>query len=129
MSPLPSRCNPQVLTWLSSVDIPLAESGVNLNWSQIMKTINEHPHDFFQNGGWSFLGGPGENGDAASMSEGSDSESVYSGESDASESSSEEESDFAGSDGSGDDSGSFDDDESDGEDWDELERRAAKCAF
>lgn len=47
----------------SSVDIPLTESGVNLNWSQIMKMINDHPHDFFQNGGWSFLGGPGANPD------------------------------------------------------------------
>jgi nucleosome binding factor SPN SPT16 subunit len=24
-----------------------------------MKTINESPHDFFQQGGWSFLGGAG----------------------------------------------------------------------
>jgi nucleosome binding factor SPN SPT16 subunit len=42
----------------SSVDIPLGEGPVNLNWGPIMKTINESPHDFFQQGGWrSFLGG------------------------------------------------------------------------
>ena len=41
----------------SSVDIPLSEGPVNLNWGPIMKTINEDPYDFFQQGGWSFLGG------------------------------------------------------------------------
>ena len=59
------------------MDIPLTESGVNLNWSQIMKMINDHPLDFFQNGGWSFLGGPGENGDEQSVSEESDEESAF----------------------------------------------------
>lgn len=43
----------------SSVDIPLSEGPVNLNWGPIMKTINESPHDFFHQGGWSFLGGAG----------------------------------------------------------------------
>lgn len=41
----------------SSVDIPLSEGPVNLNWGPIMKTINEDPYDFFQGGGWTFLGG------------------------------------------------------------------------
>lgn len=114
--------------WLDSVDIPLTESGVNLNWSQIMKMINEHPHDFFQNGGWSFLGGPGENADEQSVSEDSESESEFEAEGDDFEESSEEEaeSDFAGSNASNDESGSDFDDESEGEDWDELERKAAK---
>jgi nucleosome binding factor SPN SPT16 subunit len=43
----------------SSVEIPLSEGPVNLNWGPIMKTINESPYDFFQQGGWSFLGGAG----------------------------------------------------------------------
>ena len=41
----------------SSVEIPLSEGPVNLNWGPIMKTINDDPYDFFQQGGWSFLGG------------------------------------------------------------------------
>ncbi|KAJ7236734.1 FACT complex subunit SPT16 [Mycena haematopus] len=45
-----------VKNWLDSVDIPMTESPVNLNWGPIMKTINDSPYDFFQNGGWSFLG-------------------------------------------------------------------------
>lgn len=43
----------------SSVDIPMSEGPVNLNWGPIMKTINESPYDFFQQGGWSFLGNAG----------------------------------------------------------------------
>ena len=34
----------------------MSEGPVNLNWTPIMKHINESPYDFFQNGGWSFLG-------------------------------------------------------------------------
>lgn len=41
---------------VSSVDIPMAEGPVNLNWGPIMKHINESPYEFFQGGGWSFLG-------------------------------------------------------------------------
>ena len=37
----------------------MSEGPVNLNWGPIMKTINESPYDFFQQGGWSFLGGTG----------------------------------------------------------------------
>jgi nucleosome binding factor SPN SPT16 subunit len=44
----------------SSVDIPIAEGPVNLNWGQIMKTINDSPYEFFQTGGWGFLGGTGD---------------------------------------------------------------------
>ena len=28
-----------------------------MNWGPIMKTINDDPYEFFQQGGWSFLGG------------------------------------------------------------------------
>jgi hypothetical protein len=41
----------------SSVDIPMSEGPVNLNWGPIMKHINENPFEFFQHDGWSFLGG------------------------------------------------------------------------
>jgi nucleosome binding factor SPN SPT16 subunit len=44
---------------ISSVDIPMSEGPVNLNWGPIMKHINESPYEFFQQGGWSFLGGAG----------------------------------------------------------------------
>jgi nucleosome binding factor SPN SPT16 subunit len=41
----------------SSVEVPLAEGPVNLNWSQIMKTVNDSPYEFFKEGGWGFLVG------------------------------------------------------------------------
>jgi nucleosome binding factor SPN SPT16 subunit len=44
----------------SSVDIPIAEGPVNLNWGPIMKTINDSPYEFFRGGGWTFLGGTGD---------------------------------------------------------------------
>ncbi|KAH9997526.1 hypothetical protein BJV77DRAFT_960065 [Russula vinacea] len=33
---------------------------VNLNWGPIMKTIDDSPYDFFRAGGWTFLGGTGD---------------------------------------------------------------------
>ncbi|EGN96171.1 hypothetical protein SERLA73DRAFT_94229 [Serpula lacrymans var. lacrymans S7.3] len=124
---IPSAQLDDVKNWLDSVDIPLSEGPVNLNWGPIMKTINESPYDFFQQGGWSFLGGGGNESDA---DEGSDSTSEFEADSDEmiSEQSSDEESAYDGSDASA-DSGSgsdFDDESDDGDDWDELERKAAK---
>ncbi|ETW85685.1 hypothetical protein HETIRDRAFT_424855 [Heterobasidion irregulare TC 32-1] len=124
---IPSAQLDDVKNWLDSVDIPLAEGPVNLNWGPIMKTINDSPHDFFQSGGWNFLGGTG--GDDSDQDDDSDTESEFEAESveEESEESEDAGSVFDGSDAS-DDEGSesnFDDD-SDGEDWDELEKKAAK---
>ena len=40
---------------LSSCDIKYTEGVQSLNWTKIMKTINDDPQGFFDNGGWSFL--------------------------------------------------------------------------
>lgn len=40
----------------SSVEVAFEEGPVNLNWSMIMKTVNEDPAEFYRNGGWNFLG-------------------------------------------------------------------------
>ncbi|KAI0721606.1 FACT complex subunit SPT16 [Cerioporus squamosus] len=115
---IPSAQLDDVKNWLDSVDIPLSEGPVNLNWGPIMKTINEDPYDFFQQGGWSFLGGAA-GGEESDGDDASDTESEFEAESDESEPSeaSEEESDyFDGSDASDDEgSGSdFGSDESEG---------------
>ncbi|KAI9509977.1 FACT complex subunit SPT16 [Russula earlei] len=115
-----------VKNWLDSVDIPIAEGPVNLNWGPIMKTINDSPHDFFQGGGWTFLGGTG---DESEQEEESETESEF--EVEFSQASSEPSSDNAGSDydgsnASNDEGSGSDFDDSEGEDWDELERKAAK---
>ncbi|TFK67901.1 FACT complex subunit SPT16 [Pluteus cervinus] len=116
-----------VKNWLDSVDIPMSEGPVNLNWGPIMKHVNENPFDFFQQGGWSFLGGAG--GPESDHSDGSESESEFEAEGAESEYSSEESdaySDGTGSDDEGSDFGDGDDSE-DGDDWEELERKAAKA--
>ncbi|KAI0340514.1 FACT complex subunit SPT16 [Trametopsis cervina] len=126
---IPSAQLDDVKNWLDSVDIPLAEGPVNLNWGPIMKTINDDPYEFFQQGGWTFLGGTAV--DESEADDDSESESEFEAEGDDSPSSESEadESDYDdGSDASDDaGSGSDFDDESEGEDWDELERKAARA--
>jgi len=116
-----------VKNWLDSVDIPMSEGPVNLNWGPIMKHINESPFEFFQGGGWSFLGGAGGQEDEAS--DASETESEFEADPEEFEASDDSDDASAFSDGSGsDESGSdFGDDESEeGMDWDELEAKAAK---
>jgi len=115
-----------VKNWLDSVDIPMAESAVNFNWGPIMKTINESPYDFFQNGGWSFMSRV--DGAESEHSDGSDSESEFEADPEEIEQieSSDDESDFNASDGSESPSFGEDSDSDEGDDWDELERKAAK---
>ncbi|KAK0483168.1 FACT complex subunit SPT16 [Armillaria novae-zelandiae] len=123
---IPSSQMDDVKNWLDSVDVPMAEGPVNLNWGPIMKHINENPYEFFHNGGWSFLGAS--NGAESDASEMSDSESDFAAEAQELESSSSDE-ESAYSDASGSESGSdFGEgsDSDEGDDWDELERKAAK---
>lgn len=112
-----------VKDWLDGVDIAYSEGPLNLNWGQIMGTIIADPHQFYVDGGWSFL---------ATDSDDEDSEQ------------SEEESAFeeSGSDGSldgSDDGSDFDEDASaeasegsmsedeDGDDWDDMEKKAKQA--
>lgn len=112
-----------VKDWLDSVDIPYSEGPLNLNWTQIMKTITTDPHHFFTEGGWSFLGAS----DSEDEGDDEDNESAFSvSGSELGSESSEDESDFdeeASAEASEEDmSGS----EDEGDDWDELERKAKK---
>lgn len=43
------------IIYCSSCDIKYTEGIQSLNWGKIMKTINDNPEDFLENGGWSFL--------------------------------------------------------------------------
>jgi nucleosome binding factor SPN SPT16 subunit len=47
----------QLIDFLSSCDVPLSEGPVNLSWNAIMKTVNEDPYQFYEDGGWTFLTG------------------------------------------------------------------------
>ena len=113
-----------VKEWLDSVNIAYTEGPLNLNWPTIMKTITADPHEFFAGGGWSFLATETddegeEEEEEESVFEMSDSEVM------ASEESSEDDSDFD-DDASADEGEASLDEESGGEDWDELEKKAKK---
>ncbi|KAL9614105.1 MAG: hypothetical protein Q9167_001390 [Letrouitia subvulpina] len=112
-----------VKEWLDSINIAYSEGPLNLNWGTIMKTITADPHQFFADGGWSFLA-------AESDEEGSEEEEEESAfemsesELAISDESSEDDSEF--DDDASADEGSASEEESGGEDWDELEKKAKK---
>lgn len=114
----------QVKDFLDSSDIAFTEGPLNLNWPTIMKTLTADTHQFFVDGGWSFL-------QADSDDDGGDDEDEESAfemdedEFDEASESSEEGSDF-GSNASDDDDDAELDSEDEGEDWDELEKKAKK---
>ncbi|KAI8911514.1 FACT complex subunit-domain-containing protein [Gorgonomyces haynaldii] len=125
---IPMESLEHVKEWLDSVDIPFTEGPVNLSWPQIMKTINDDPKAFFEEaGGWSFLKTDGSDRSVVSESEESEfamesGSEGFAEESEASDSGSgygSEEFDDSGS-------GSGSEEDESGEDWDELERKAAR---
>ncbi|CAM1500657.1 Fc.00g098190.m01.CDS01 [Cosmosporella sp. VM-42] len=115
----------QVKDYLDSSDIAYSEGPLNLNWPTIMKTVTADTHQFFVDGGWSFLQAESDE----SGGDESDEESAFEiddDEMDEVSESSEEGSDFGGSDASDDDDDAELDTDEEGEDWDELERKAKK---
>ena len=121
---IPVESLENVKEWLDSVNIPFTEGPLNLNWATIMKTLTADTHQFFVDGGWSFLATESDEEDAESEEdesafEMSDSELAES------EESSEDESEFD-EDASADEGSDASMDESGGEDWDELEEKARK---
>jgi len=104
-----------VKDWLDSVDIPFSEGPLNLNWGTIMKTLVADPHEFFKEGGWSFLAAESEDEGSGEEEEESAFEGSEGGSSGDEES--EEESEFdeeASAEASEGGSGSEDEE---GEDW------------
>ncbi|KAI9717228.1 MAG: FACT complex subunit spt16, partial [Candelina submexicana] len=119
---IPVESLESVKDWLDSINIPYTEGPLNLNWGTIMKTVIADPHQFFADGGWSFLAAESDDEDGESEEE--ESAFEVSEEELNDDESSEDESDFdddASADASDDASM---DDESGGEDWDELEKKA-----
>jgi nucleosome binding factor SPN SPT16 subunit len=47
----------ELINSFSSCDVPLSEGPVNLSWNAIMKTVNDDPYQFYEDGGWTFLTG------------------------------------------------------------------------
>ncbi|KAK7679524.1 FACT complex subunit spt16 [Cerrena zonata] len=123
---IPMELLEDVKSWLTDVDIPLSEGQMNLNWGTIMKTVQSDPYQFFADGGWSFLTGDGDSD--ASDEEEEESEFEVSDEDPSDEEvESEQDSEDDYSSGGGSDESDASADESDeGEDWDEMERKAAR---
>ncbi|KAI8393680.1 FACT complex subunit-domain-containing protein [Radiomyces spectabilis] len=112
-----------VKDWLDSVEVAFTEGPVNLNWSMIMKTVNEDPAEFYKNGGWNFLGAGSDDEDPEDQSDSASEFEISSEELE--ESSSDDESDY-GSNASEDEEEEEELSDS-GEDWDELEEKARKA--
>ena len=113
-----------VKDWLDSVDIPFTEGPLNLNWATIMKTVTSDPHQFFADGGWSFLSNESDDegdGDEEEESafEVSESELAISDESSEESDFDENASDEMSDEGS-------EEEFSEGESWDELDKKAAR---
>ncbi|KAI3400100.1 hypothetical protein diail_4330 [Diaporthe ilicicola] len=114
-----------VKDFLDSSDIAFTEGPLNLNWPTIMKTVTADTHQFFADGGWSFLANDSDDeNDEEEEEQESNFEISESELEDASESS-EEDSDFD-SNASAEASDEEASDEDEGEDWDEMERKAKK---
>ncbi|EDK47484.1 cell division control protein 68 [Lodderomyces elongisporus NRRL YB-4239] len=122
---IPMELLEDVKSWLTNVDIPLSEGQMNLNWAQIIKTVQADPYQFFLDGGWSFLTGTGESDESDEEDEESEFEASDEDPQDESESEDDYASDEDGSDFSGSDSEA--ESEESGEDWDEMEKKAAKA--
>ncbi|KAJ2611732.1 FACT complex subunit spt16 [Coemansia sp. RSA 1804] len=118
---VPMKQLDNVKEWLDSVNLAYTEGPINLNWTQIMKTVNKDPAGFYEDGGWSFLAQDSDAEDDESEEEESEftvSEDEFE-EDDDSESS--QDSDFGEE---SDESMEDDEDDESGEDWDELEAKA-----
>jgi nucleosome binding factor SPN SPT16 subunit len=115
--------------WLNSCDKKYTEGIQSLNWTKIMKTINDDVEGFFSQGGWSFLDPSSDQEEAeeedSEMSDEyhpSDASSVVSGVEEA-----DSDEDYTSlSEG---DTSEYEEEESEesGKDWDELEAEARKA--
>jgi nucleosome binding factor SPN SPT16 subunit len=113
-------------SWLDSCNIKFYEGTANLNWTSIMKHVNDIGLEgFYDDGGWKFLNMQGSSDEEEEESE-AESEFEPSGSESEEEESDEdsEGSDFVDSDDEGSGEESLDSDESEGQDWDEAERLA-----
>ena len=127
-----------VKDWLDSVDVLFAESTVNYNWTNIMKSVVEDPVGFYEMGGWSYLQPDAENGNDSEEEEMSseyepeddDEEEEFEESGDEEEESefdeSEDEEEDSELDESEENSEEETDSEEDAPDWDELEERARR---
>ena len=124
-----------VKDWLDSVDVLFAESTVNYNWTNIMKTVVEDPIGFYEMGGWSYLQPDADNEDGSEDEEQSSEYEPEDEDEEEFEESEDEEEEFDEDDEEDEDESEEeesedeeDEEDSDEEapDWDELEEKARR---
>eukprot|EP00463_Aulacantha_scolymantha_P004203 TRINITY_DN5214_c0_g1_i1.p2 TRINITY_DN5214_c0_g1~~TRINITY_DN5214_c0_g1_i1.p2 ORF type:complete len:118 (+),score=30.87 TRINITY_DN5214_c0_g1_i1:225-578(+) len=104
--------------WLNSCEILFYESPQNILWKNVMKEVIKDPTSFFNNGGWGFLAGGEESENSVEDSasefepdENSEDDEEYGSASDEVDEESDSE---------------WDSGESEGEDWETLEKKPEK---
>lgn len=122
---IPVESLEDVKEFLDSSDIAYSEGPLNLNWSVIMKTVTHDTHQFFVDGGWGFLQNDSDDEDNQEEEEEESAFEIDESELDEASESSEEGSDYDSNASADASEGDISDDE-EGEDWDELERKAKK---
>jgi nucleosome binding factor SPN SPT16 subunit len=145
---IPTQYLDPIKHWLNSCDIVFYESGQNILWKNVIKTINEDIEGFWQDGGWSFLGHEGDDGESEEEDEeqgeeeggeengqkskkkkksaGDESESDFEPSGSGSDSDDSEEYETPSEEESDEESDAEDSQQSSGEDWDELEAKAIR---
>ncbi|KAH6655439.1 FACT complex subunit-domain-containing protein [Truncatella angustata] len=121
---IPVESLDDVKEWLDSSEIAFTEGPLNLNWPTIIKTVTADTHQFFIDGGWSFLAAESDDEDGDEEEEESAFEISGSELEEISESS-EDDSEFD-DDASADASEEEASDDEEGDDWDELEKKAKR---
>jgi len=133
---IPNEDKDAIQEWLTDMEISYTEGPMNLNWKQIMSTVDGDDRFYMdteedevtpKEAGWEFLRMFGKDGDGDSAGSGDDDSgySENSGDEESEEEEEEEEEAFDSEEESESDYDADEDLEEQGMDWDEMEREAA----
>eukprot|EP00658_Telonema_sp_P-2_P038688 TRINITY_DN27707_c0_g1_i1.p1 TRINITY_DN27707_c0_g1~~TRINITY_DN27707_c0_g1_i1.p1 ORF type:complete len:906 (+),score=344.45 TRINITY_DN27707_c0_g1_i1:113-2719(+) len=109
--------------WLDSIDKKFYEGVAAVNWNKLMKTIQDDPKGFHEDGGWA---GFVEESDGEEEEVSEDESEYTEDEDDEEEEESDEELSEVDEDEDDEEEGSDEEDEEEGKDWDELEQEAKR---
>ncbi len=122
---IPVESLEDVKDFLDSSDLAFTEGPLNLNWPTIMKTVTADTHQFFIDGGWSFLQNDSDDEDGEEEEDEESAFEISESELEEASESSEEDSEYD-SNASAEASEDGSDVDEEGESWDELERKTKK---
>jgi nucleosome binding factor SPN SPT16 subunit len=136
ISAIPITSLDNIKAWLTEIKLVYYEGPTNMNWTNIIKEVNKDRKSFANGGSWDAYFGEsdGEEGGEGGEDSDDDDDSEFAESDDEDGDEDEEEDDSDDSDVSSlvsdeedeDGEGSLDSDESEGLDWDELEKKAER---